>query len=315
MVYVGSRSYERDPTVSNLVIEPLRSLLYQSLFDPDNAIPTIQSAILVCMWPFPLNSTFKDPSNAIAGAAMNLAVQKGLPYASRKQDYARVALVQSETERAFRASLWAYCVVTFQGSVKILPPENWTSLTLKFECSTSLLDGLPGPQILDNVSLSRNGFVVEELPSLLRFEYQVNQVQSDAVALILREVDLSYTVESSTLNTLVDHFDTQVQRIPLEGTDDAGRSCSITNGVGFVGSTVDSTASSDYRSTIHTNVPLLQRRHRSTQSRYTPGVHSGVSIFAVVQASGPSDGLCTSCYTNTSSYECSQCIVHSPSSS
>jgi transcriptional regulatory protein LEU3 len=99
-------------------------MLYQSLFDPDNAIPTLQSTILVCMWPFPLDSTFKDPSNAIAGAAMNLAVQKGLPYASRKQDYARVALVQSETERAFRASLWAYCVVTFQGSVKIFPPTR-----------------------------------------------------------------------------------------------------------------------------------------------------------------------------------------------
>jgi hypothetical protein len=100
------------------------------------------------------------------------------------------------------------------------------------ECSTSLLDGLSGPQILENISLSRNGFVVEELPPLLRYEYQVNQVQSDAVALILREVDLSYTVESTTLDTLVDHFDTQVQRIPLEGTGDAG--ISINNGVAFV---------------------------------------------------------------------------------
>ncbi|KAK4893998.1 hypothetical protein LTR27_007804 [Elasticomyces elasticus] len=164
-------------------MEPLKALLHHALFDPENAIPTIQAAVLVCLWPFPVDSTFKDPSHAVAGAAMHLAVQKGLRYASRKQDYARVALVQAEADRMFRARLWAYCVVAFQG--------------------VSLHDGLPCPQILENASLAGNGFVIKELPARLRYSYQVCQIQSDAIALILKEVDLSFVADSRTLNTLV----------------------------------------------------------------------------------------------------------------
>ncbi|KAK5677191.1 hypothetical protein LTS10_010380 [Elasticomyces elasticus] len=181
-------------------MEPLKALLHHALFDPENAIPTIQAAVLVCLWPFPVDSTFKDPSHAVAGAAMHLAVQKGLQYASRKQDYARVALVQAEADRMFRARLWAYCVVAFQG--------------------VSLHDGLPCPQILENASLAGNGFVIKELPARLRYSYQVCQIQSDAIALILKEVDLSSVADSRTLNTLVDHFDMQLLRTTYSDQSD-----------------------------------------------------------------------------------------------
>ncbi|KAK6375964.1 hypothetical protein LTR81_027864 [Elasticomyces elasticus] len=111
VIYVGSRGYHKDPTASESIMERLKALLHHALFDPENAIPTIQAAVLVCLWPFPVDSTFKDPSHAVAGAAMHFPVQKGLQYASRKQDYARVALVQAEADRVVRARLWTYCVV------------------------------------------------------------------------------------------------------------------------------------------------------------------------------------------------------------
>ncbi|KAK3657968.1 hypothetical protein LTR22_009195 [Elasticomyces elasticus] len=129
VMYVGSRGYQKDPTASESIMGPLKALLHHALFDPENAIPTIQAAVLVCLWPFPVDSTFKDPSHAVAGAAMHLAVQKGLQYASRKQDYARVALVQAEADRMFRARLWAYCVVAFQGWAVYVLPQIFSILT------------------------------------------------------------------------------------------------------------------------------------------------------------------------------------------
>ncbi len=114
IVCVGARKYSKDPTLVESLIKPVTALARQSLFDPDHAIPTIQAALIFCLWPLPINTVVIDQSHAIAGAAMQLAIQKGLPYASRKQDFVRVALKQSEVDKLLRARLWAHCVVVFQ---------------------------------------------------------------------------------------------------------------------------------------------------------------------------------------------------------
>jgi transcriptional regulatory protein LEU3 len=114
IVYVGARKYSKDPTIVECLTKPLKELIQKSLFDPDNAISTIMAALLLCLWPLPVNSTFKDQSHAIAGAAMQLAVQQGLPYSSRQQDFVRVALRQSAADKLFRGRLWAHCVTVFQ---------------------------------------------------------------------------------------------------------------------------------------------------------------------------------------------------------
>ena len=119
IVYVGARKYSKDPTIVESISKPLTKLARQSLFDPEHAIPTIQAVLLLCLWPLPVDSTFKDQSHAISGAAMQLAIQKGLPYASRKQDFAGVVLKQSEADKLFRSRLWVYCQMVFQRYVSL----------------------------------------------------------------------------------------------------------------------------------------------------------------------------------------------------
>jgi transcriptional regulatory protein LEU3 len=114
IVYVGARKYSKDPTIVEYLTKPLKELMQQSLLDPENAISTIKAALLLCLWPLPINSTFKDQSHAIAGAAMQLAIQQGLQYSSRQQDFARVPMKQSAADKLFRGRLWTHCVTVFQ---------------------------------------------------------------------------------------------------------------------------------------------------------------------------------------------------------
>jgi hypothetical protein len=70
------------------------------------------------MWPLPVSSTWLDPSHAIAGAALQLAIQKGLPFATRRQDFMNVPLQDAEKDRLFRSRLWLYCQVMTQRFTK-----------------------------------------------------------------------------------------------------------------------------------------------------------------------------------------------------
>jgi hypothetical protein len=64
---------------------PLRKLTWRSLFDPEPAIPTLQAVLILCLWPVPADRRFPDQNHTIAGAAMQIAMQEGLPYASKMQ--------------------------------------------------------------------------------------------------------------------------------------------------------------------------------------------------------------------------------------
>jgi hypothetical protein len=122
IVYVGSRKYSRDPTIAGSLTRPLNELARQSLFDPEHALSTIRAAIAFCLWPPPINTTFKDPSHAIMGAAFQLAIQIGLPFAFRKQDFTRVPIERADIDLLFRPRLWMYCQTVVQWLVVYLDP-------------------------------------------------------------------------------------------------------------------------------------------------------------------------------------------------
>ncbi|KAH8660473.1 hypothetical protein BX600DRAFT_514078 [Xylariales sp. PMI_506] len=207
IVWVGSRKYARDPTISESIPRPLLELSQKALFDPENAIPAIQATLLLCLWPLPINSAFKDRSHAMAGAATHLAMQQGLPYASRKQDFVRVPLDQPQSDETFRARLWATCEVVFQN----------TSIYDGFPCSTSL-DQLGVKTIQDNDSILSNGWSTLNL-----YEYHLHQVQTEAVTVMLRTASsLENSRESNVLDSLIDYYDGQAQIIsPGESNRDS----------------------------------------------------------------------------------------------
>lgn len=118
-MHVGARQ-SKDPTILESLSRPLTVLAQQALFNPEHALSGIRAIIALCLWPMPMNSTFHDPSHALSGAAVKLAIQKGLPFASRNQDFARVPTKQAAQDRLFRSRLWVFTQMLSQASVSTL---------------------------------------------------------------------------------------------------------------------------------------------------------------------------------------------------
>jgi hypothetical protein len=87
-----------------------------SLYSISNPIPAIEAVLLLCLWPLPINTMYKDPSHALAGAAMQLAVQNGLHIFGHEQDFIRTRVCSPDSGKVFRAQLWMHCVTVFQRS-------------------------------------------------------------------------------------------------------------------------------------------------------------------------------------------------------
>ena len=118
IIQVGSRRYAKDPTIVDMLARSLKEFAHQSLLEPEHAISTIRATIAICLWPIPVSSTWADPVHAMIGAALQLGIHKGLPFASKKQDFVNVPVENFEPERLFRARLWAYCQMVAQRSVE-----------------------------------------------------------------------------------------------------------------------------------------------------------------------------------------------------
>ncbi|KIW40065.1 uncharacterized protein PV06_08618 [Exophiala oligosperma] len=199
IVYIGSRKFTKDPTIVEFLAKPLGILAQQCLFEPDQAIPSIQAAILICLWPLPDDTNCALRSHAMAGAAMQLALQKGLPFASRKQDFFRISLGQSEKDETFRARLWAYCVMVFQGG--------------------NIYDGFLCTMGVDTIHLDRNLSVFSDFSPLVAYQYQLHHIHVEAITAILNVMDPVTNKHDHLLNSLVNQFDNEAQRVVCEPED------------------------------------------------------------------------------------------------
>jgi len=134
---IGSRQYRRDPTIFDRLSKRIIGLALSSLCFNPHVVPVIQAIILLCLWRPPISTIFRDPSPALAGAAMQLAIQNGLHMIGRETDFSwkpgkkkslfdpnaiQGSMMGTEEEPTtideemlFRARLWAYCLIVFQG--------------------------------------------------------------------------------------------------------------------------------------------------------------------------------------------------------
>ncbi|SPO07050.1 uncharacterized protein DNG_09744 [Cephalotrichum gorgonifer] len=92
IVFVGSRHYERDPTLLGILAVRINALALRSLESRSNPIQTIHGLLMLCLWPVPTNTMHKDISHVLCGAALHLAMQTGLHVAHSGQDFARTKL-------------------------------------------------------------------------------------------------------------------------------------------------------------------------------------------------------------------------------
>lgn len=116
IVATGARGYSKDPTLYERIVRQVSRLALESLFSMTNLIPTIEAVLILCLWPTPVNTMFKDPSHALAGTAMQLAIVNGLHVFGHEQDFVRQTIECANSEVCLRFRLWVHCVTIFQRS-------------------------------------------------------------------------------------------------------------------------------------------------------------------------------------------------------
>ncbi|KAI1104081.1 hypothetical protein F4804DRAFT_308180 [Jackrogersella minutella] len=202
IVFIGSRRYRDDPTLMGRLSPKMNCMALASLESRTHPLQTIQALLLLCVWPVPMNTGYRDMSLVLSGAAINLSMQNGLHIIGTGQDFARERLTVNETTRTTRAKLWADCVVIC----------NYTSLR---EGVPPL--SLPGTSGDDMI----NGALLERLSPEMRTWCEIHGVLMSATAALIRGLIPANGENSSTgsLSHLIRLFDTQFVAISSKVQD------------------------------------------------------------------------------------------------
>jgi transcriptional regulatory protein LEU3 len=115
IVTIGSRKLVKDPTLLNLLGPKVVELTQSAIFSRTNSLSIIQAFLLLCIWPMPVITMYKDVSPIMAGAALNLALTVGLHIPGVGQDFSRTTVLHDSNESRFRARLWVSCLIAIQG--------------------------------------------------------------------------------------------------------------------------------------------------------------------------------------------------------
>ena len=112
IVFVGSRRYCADPTLLGFLSPRMNLMALQALESRVSPIQTIQGILLLCLWPVPVNTRFRDFSHVLSGAVIHLATQIGVHVMGNGQDFSRYKLApEARNLSVFRAQLWKYCLI------------------------------------------------------------------------------------------------------------------------------------------------------------------------------------------------------------
>ena len=228
IVGTGARRH-RDPVLLERVAKHIMEIALPSLYSISRPIPAIQAVLVLCLWPLPISTMWKDPSHALIGAAAQLAVQNGLHMVGHEQDFARTISQSTKSERLSRARLWIHCLMIFQRRAPKLRALCYLDIASP-SCladnrySTSICDGLPcwsiptlGPHSRDQESET---FVS---PDLL-YRYRLHRIQTTALRTMLQESDVESGSTDGSLGSLIDVFDSQLNEIRTECPSDMSTS-------------------------------------------------------------------------------------------
>ena len=213
IVCTGSRKY-KDPTLLGRLSKSVVALTLSTIVANSQPIHAIKAALLLCCWPMPTNTLYGDPSQALAGAAMLLAVQSGLHVLKSGEDFARrptklpsppasrqpsstssgrdATLAQLGLTAQYRAQLWVCCLVAFQRS--------------------NLCDGLPYMSIPESFNIAQNQLLSGISPECLSFAYKLHRLQISGVAAIMTTIDLAVADTGSELDRLIEYYDQAISK-------------------------------------------------------------------------------------------------------
>ncbi|EME78110.1 uncharacterized protein MYCFIDRAFT_79333 [Pseudocercospora fijiensis CIRAD86] len=216
ILLVGSRGYPKDPTIYDRLGEYVLELAFKSMIRPNDPLPVIVAAVIICTWPLPFDMVYRDPTQALAGAAYGLAIQNGLHMYAREQDF----VVKSTSERSgivsdaealrsrvrdaaviARTRIWVYCLLTFQNA--------------------NIGDGLPPTAIVPCFRRAETfGDVYHLLPKILGYRLQTHRVKTEAVNVIASSCDIVGKHKDDSLTATILALDGQVREYPRPENND-----------------------------------------------------------------------------------------------
>lgn len=91
----------------------IANLVGQVVINPPRSVEVVQALLILCMWPFPFESTLADPSFIYCGIAHRISLQIGLHRPSLSQEFSSKRVVL-EVDEDVRKSTWLACYVVNQ---------------------------------------------------------------------------------------------------------------------------------------------------------------------------------------------------------
>lgn len=215
IIATGSRHLEHESRLYRLAAQEVRGA-FQPLLNVTNPVPVIQGSLILCLWPLPVDTMWKDPSHVFAGAAHSLAVQNGLSVTGHEQDFARTRSSSTKEMRDLRVHLWLNCCLTFQMYISRLKACHMKMLTIL--TSTSLCDGLPYFSIT-GTCLSRTSYSIEAVDSSFQYLYSCHNILTEATRAFAEVINDDGRGGKSLLS-LIKIFDTQILNLALPQDND-----------------------------------------------------------------------------------------------
>lgn len=216
IVCVGSRRYVKDPTIVERLGRAIFGLGLSSLFSVEDPMTTIQASLILCSWPPPITSIHKDPTQAIAGATMQLALQHRLHVFSEGQHFTKARPSPSEADKQLRLRMWTHCLVTFQGCCN--PCVAYDQL-LTYD-SMSLGHGLPPMAIVTSFNPDMQHAIETGLPALLTHRYRVTTTVVEAVSILSSKGCLVGSSSGEELDHRIETFDAQLRSMAHQNHGD-----------------------------------------------------------------------------------------------
>lgn len=114
IIYVASRQYTDDPSLSITLVPMVKRLLWETMVNPPRTWYPVQVILLICMWPFPTSSLSTDTASMLINIAQAMAMQLGLDQPGPIQDFSRTKRKLSSLELLEALKIWFVCYIASQ---------------------------------------------------------------------------------------------------------------------------------------------------------------------------------------------------------
>ncbi|OTB18147.1 hypothetical protein K445DRAFT_314962 [Daldinia sp. EC12] len=174
----------------------MNKLALFALENSNNHMEALRGIILLCHWPVPISSMYKDMTNTLSGTALHLAMQIGLHIVGTGQDFSRTVLPSDadHSSRISRAQLWINCLITYQ--------------------NTSLRQGILPLVLLDSPQAKTSEKdLSSQFSDDVRFHRQMHNILITATSSLARLIPTVVSDSPSELYPFISLYDTQLQEM------------------------------------------------------------------------------------------------------